>query len=169
MALHDLVPFRHRRRNVAVGDDGSNYPIFALQRRMNRLFDDFFKGFDFDIEPFGQWGSSSFVPKLNLSEDDKEVTITAELPGVDEKELELSIANNTLTIKGEKKSESEDKGKGYCRIERAYGSFSRTVLLPDDIDEDKAEAEMKKGVLTIRIPKTAGAQSARKKIEIKSE
>lgn len=167
MALNDFRPFR-KKNQLVVRRQENKPPFFALQHRMNRMFDDFFRGFD--IEPFGAFAEQeTFMPPMNISEDDKEIVVTADLPGIDEKDLDISIAKDVLTIKGEKKTETEDKKKNYHRIERSYGSFSRSVALPEGIDDGKVEAEMKKGVLKIRIPKSAEAQPQRKKIEIKSE
>jgi HSP20 family protein len=167
MALSDFRPFKKKDQLALRRQDDEN-PFLALQHRMNRMFDDFFRGFD--IEPFGRFGGDeTFVPQMNISEDDKEIIVSTELPGIDEKDLEVSITKDTLTISGEKKSETEDKKKNYHRIERSYGSFCRTIALPEGIDESKAEAELKKGVLKIRIPKTAEAQPQRRKIEVKGE
>ncbi len=158
-----LVPVKKRNETGLV-----HHPVEALQRRMNRMFDDFFG--DWGIEPFGWFERENrFVPSLNINETDKDYKITAELPGMDEKDIELNITDGVVTLSGEKKQESEDKGKGWHRIERSYGSFSRSVQLPGDIDEEKVQAELKKGVLTITLPKTPQAQSKTKKIDIKTE
>ncbi len=137
--------------------------IFSLFREeMNRLFDNFFRGFE--IEPFG-----TFRPSVNVVEDEKEIRVSAELPGIDEKDIEVSLSKDSLTIKGEKKEEKEDKGKNYYRMERSYGSFSRTIPLPVEIDADKVKAQFKKGVLTVTLPKTAKAIKETKKIPVKAE
>ncbi|MBN1786777.1 MAG: Hsp20/alpha crystallin family protein [Sedimentisphaerales bacterium] len=167
MPLNNLKPFR-KKDELAKRRTENEHPYFALQHQMNRMFDDFFRGFD--IEPFGRFSTESvFMPQMNISEDDKEIVISTELPGIDEKELDISITKDALTISGEKKTETEDKDKNYHRVERSYGSFSRSIVLPDGVDKDKAEAELKKGVLTIKIPKSAEAQPTRKKLEVKSE
>ncbi len=140
--------------------------IFSLFREeMNRLFDNFFRGFE--LEPFG--GLGTFRPSVNVVEDDKEIRVSAELPGIDEKDIEVSLSKDSLTIKGEKKEEKEDKGKNYYRMERTYGSFSRTIPLPTEIDADKVKAQFKKGVLTVTLPKTAKAIKETKKIPVKAE
>lgn len=165
MALNDFRPFK-KKGQLAVRRQDDEHPFFALQHRMNRMFDDFFRGFD--IEPFGRFAEEgAFMPQMNINQDDKEIVVTAELPGVEEKDLDISITKDTLTIKGEKKTETEDKKKDYYRVERSYGSFSRSIAMPAGIDESKAEAELKKGVLKITILKTAQAQPQRKKIEVK--
>ena len=167
MALNDFKPFK-KKDHLAVRRQDDEQPFFALQHRMNRMFDDFFRGFD--IEPLGHFiGESAFMPQMNISEDEKEIVVTAELPGIEEKDLDISVTKDALTIKGEKKTEAEDKKKNYHRIERSYGSFSRTIALPNGIDESKTEAELKKGILKIKIPKSPQAQPQQKKVEIKTE
>jgi HSP20 family protein len=163
-----LGQMKDKKNELAERRHDAENPFFALQHRMNRTFDDFFKGFD--IEPFGALvAESGFMPQMNISEDEKEITVSAELPGIDEKDLDISLTKEALTIKGEKKTETEDKKKDYHRIERSYGSFCRTIALPENIDEGKATAELKKGVLKITIPKTAAAQPQKRKLEVKSE
>jgi HSP20 family protein len=143
------------------------YNTFALLRQeMNTLFDNFSRGFE--IEPFaGRFGQ--FSPSVDIKESDKEIKVAAELPGLDDKDIEVSLGKDSLTIKGEKNEEKEDKGKNYYRMERSYGSFTRTIPLPAEIDTDKAKAEFKKGVLTVTLPKTARAIKETKKISVKAE
>ena len=141
-------------------------PFYAFRREMDRLFDNFFRGFD--IEPF-RGTEEFFNPSVDVVDNDKEIKVTAELPGLDEKDIEVSIAEDSLTIKGEKKKEKEEKGKNYHRTERTYGSFSRTIPLPVEVETDKAEATFKKGVLTIVMPKSAKALKETKKIPINGQ
>jgi HSP20 family protein len=163
MAIKNLVPFG-KRSIPAKREEGS--PFSLLRREMDSLFDNFFQGFD--LEPFeARFGA--FSPKVDVTESDKEIKITAELPGLDEKDIEVSLQNNMLTMKGEKKEEKEDKGKDYYRMERSYGSFSRTIPLPIEVETDKVEAKFKKGVLNITLPKSAKAVAETKKIAVKSE
>lgn len=143
----------------------SEHPFLSLQREMNRVFDDFFRGFD--LEPFGRSGNWSFEPSLDVWEDDKNIHVKAELPGMDEKNIELNLQENILSIRGEKKDEREDKKDGYFYRESRYGSFSRTVPLPEGIDAQRVEAKFNKGVLTVTIPKPEGAATG-KKIPIKA-
>lgn len=167
MTLNNLGPFK-KKEELAKRHRENEQPFFALQHRMNSMFDDFFRGFD--IEPFGGLaGKSNFMPQMNISEDEKEIVVSTELPGMEEKDLDITIAKDALTISGEKKTELEDKKKDYHRIERSYGSFSRTIVLPDGVDEGKAQAELKKGVLKIKIPKTPQAQPQKRKLEVTSE
>ncbi len=141
-------------------------PFYALQRDINSVFDNFFK--EFELAPFRQ-GFEGFSPKIDVIETDKEIKISAELPGMDEKDLDVSVNKDSITIKGEKKAEKEDKGKDYYRMERSYGSFCRTVPLPVEINVDKVEAKFNKGILNIVLPKTESALRETKKIAIKAE
>ena len=142
----------------------SESPFRQLQREMNRMFDNFW------LEPFGvfeEW-SGAFVPAVDVTENDKEVRISSELPGMDEKDINVTVSDSTLTIQGEKKQEEEEKEKGFYCKESSYGTFRRVIDLPAEVDEGKAEAEFKKGILKIRLPKTSEAKAKAKKIKIKS-
>ena len=108
------------------------------------------------------------APAMDLVEKEKEYEISAELPGIDEKNVEIKVANHMLTIKGEKKEEKEEKQKDYYLSERRFGSFQRSFALPEGVDADKIEANFVKGVLTVKLPKTAEAQKAEKKITVKA-
>lgn len=167
MPIKDLIPSIWKRGDV-FSKRVDEHPFYSLQREMNSLFDDFFKGFD--LASFGREREhfGIFSPSIDIKENDKEVSIKAELPGVDKKDIEVSLTNDTLTIKGEKKEEKEDKGKDYYRMERSYGSFGRTIPLPTGINSQKADAVFKKGVLTITVPKTEEAKARVNKIEVKT-
>ena len=164
MAIRDLVPWRRPAHGLVRHRE--EHPILSMHREMDRLFDDFFRG----IAPWrtGNLESplSSFVPDTDVRETDKEVRVSAELPGMDEKDIEVELTDGGLTIRGEKKDEREGKENGYHALERSYGSFCRTVSLPADVEADKATAEFKKGVLTVIVPKTPQAESRRKKVQI---
>ena len=163
MGLKNLIPTGGKDLPAR----GDEYDPFSLIRReMNRLFDSFSSGFD--VEPF-EGRIKTFSPNINVTEGDKEVKISAELPGMDDKDIDVSLSKDSLTIKGEKKQEKEDKGKNYYRMERSFGSFRRTVPLPAEADIDKVKAHFKKGVLTVTIPKTAKSIRATKKIQVKTE
>lgn len=152
-------------------------PFESLRREIDRLFDDLHpfgwrlpvsrSAFDFELpRPSGTvW---PVAPAFDLAEKDKEYEITAELPGLDEKDVEIKLSNHTLTIKGEKKEEREEKQKDYYLSERRYGSFYRSFQLPEGVDADKIDATFAKGVLTVKLPKTAEARKAEKKISIKA-
>lgn len=151
-------------------------PFENLRHEIDRVFDDFDRGFHLfpfrrstlDVEPFWrrEWALTS-APAVDVVETDKSYEITAELPGMDEKDIEVKLANGGLTIKGEKHEEKEEKEKDYYLHERHYGAFERTFRMPDGIDADKIEASFKKGVLTVVLPKTTEAQSAAKQIPVK--
>jgi len=150
------------------------WPFETLRREIDRVFDDF--GRDFWRAPFRSlaafepfWSSklaTSFA--VDISEGETAYEIAAELPGMDEKDIEVKLANGGLTIKGEKKDEKEEEGKDYHVSERRYGSFERFFSIPEGVDTDKIEANFKKGVLTVTLPKKAEAQQAAKKIEVKA-
>lgn len=149
-------------------------PIETLKKEIDRLFDNF--GHDFWRSPFRAfaefeplWSSklaASFA--VDVTETDKAYEITAELPGMEEKNIDVKVVNGVLTIKGEKKDEREENKKDYYVSERRYGSFERHFRLPDGVDADKIEANFKKGVLTVTLPKKAEAQKPAKKIDIKA-
>lgn len=140
-------------------------PFFNLQREMNSVFDNFFKGFD--VAPWGEL-EKSFNPTVDVTETEEAYTIKAELAGLDEKDIELSIDENCVTLKGEKKQEKEEKKKNYYLKESSHGSFYRSFPIPSDVDSEKIVADFKKGVLNITLPKTEKSKKAMKKIQIKS-
>lgn len=162
MAIRDLIPWS---RNQEVTSARASYdPFMTLHREMNRLFDDVFRSFEPGQTPLmeGRFG----WPRIELGETDKAVTVSAELPGMTEKDVQVEIANGTLTIRGEKKNERADGGKYVT--ERYYGSFQRQIPL-DDVDEDKAEASFRNGVLTISLPKSANPRAGVKRIAISTQ
>ena len=151
-------------------------PLESLRREISNLFEDFDRGLRspfgrsiFDVEPLLQreltWAST---PAVDIVEKDKAYEVTAELPGMDESNIEVKVANGMLTIKGEKKEEKEEKKKDYYFSERRFGSFERRFQVPDGVDSNKIEANFKKGVLTVILPKTAEAQASEKKITVKA-
>ena len=165
MAVRDLVPWPVGKRGLQVRH--SDNPFAVLHKEMDELFDSFTRGF-FEMEPFEN-RMTSFAPRIDVSESDKEINVTAELPGMEEKDVDLSISREALVIKGEKKDEKEEKGKTYYRMERSFGSFTRTVPLPAEADIDRVEASYKKGVLRVSVPKTEKAIKETKKISVKAE
>jgi HSP20 family protein len=149
-------------------------PFGGLRREIDRLFDDFaFGPFRlprslFDTEPFWRADPSLVkMPAVDIADSDKAYEITAELPGMDEQNVEVKFANGVLTIKGEKKEEKEEKQKDYHLSERRFGSFQRSFTVPDGIDSDKIDAIFKDGVLTVMLPKTVEAQKKEKQIAVK--
>jgi HSP20 family protein len=145
-------------------------PFGNLRRQINHLFNEFAPAGRADLEPFERMFSpGSTLPAVDVVEKDKEFVIAAELPGLDEKNVELKVSNGCLIISGEKKDEREEKEKGYYFSERRYGSFRRAFRIPEGVDADRIEADFDKGVLTVKLPKTDEAQQAEKKIEIKAK
>ncbi len=168
MPLKDLITWSHRKP-VRV-QDNSRYPIASLQREMSRLFDDFFRDFDgFGNLPSRAESLVEFSPKVDVNESNKAIEITAEVPGMDEKDVNVTLKDDTLTIEGEKKQEKEEKEKDYYHLERSYGSFQRSLRIPCEIESYKVDASFKKGVLKVTLPKSAEAQKNVRKIEVKSE
>jgi HSP20 family protein len=143
----------------------------------DRMFDRFLRGFGmpslrrmFDAAPTAwRGGLDVATPAIDVAEDDKALHLTAELPGMSEKDVDVTVANDTITIKGEKREEKETKEKNYYLSERRFGSFQRTFPLPDSVDRDKIVATFEKGVLTLTLPKTTVAAAQQKKIEIKTK
>ncbi len=140
----------------------------ALRSEMDRAFSRFEYGWP-------RWpsllerdnGGFGLVPDLDVREDARAITVEAELPGVDEKDISVTLANGILTIKGEKKHEREEKAQNYCLSERSFGSFERSLKMPDTIDDSKIEARFDKGVLKVTAAKKPEAVKAEKKIEVK--
>ena len=152
-------------------------PLENLRQGIDRLFDDFgigtwrpsFRGSFFDVDPLRRAKAAfSGMPAVDVIETEKGYRVVAELPGMDEKNIEVKIANGRLTIKGEKQEEKEEERQDYYVRERSFGSFERTLPVPDGVELDKVDASFKKGVLTVTLPKTAEALKAEKKITVKA-
>jgi len=155
MNLTSLIPVGRERGTVS-------QPFLSLQREIDRLFDDFTRGFPtLSMMPPG----GKLMPVTDVTETDKEIEINAELPGLEEKDLQINLSDNVLTIKGEKKAEKERKEKDFRMVERSYGAFERTIELPEGVNPDSIKATIAKGVLTVTVPKPAPAQA--KTIEVK--
>ncbi len=160
MALTDLIPWgRNRALTTArLGEEGD--PFSALQREMNRILDDFTHGFGATAP--GRSGWSGAWPHVEVSESDNDVKVVAELPGLEQKDVEVSLHEGVLTLKGEKKSEN----KSAVYSERWHGQFQRSLQVGPDVDPDKVNASFKNGVLTITLGKRPEAQSRVKRIPI---
>jgi len=152
-------------------------PFESLRREVDRLFEDFSGGIwrspfgrsFFDVEPFRRAQASlGAMPAVDVTQTDKGYEITAELPGMEERDIDVKLANGILTIRGEKRDEKEEKKNDYYVRERSFGSFERSFQVPENVDTDKVSASFKKGVLTVMLPKSAEAQKAEKKIEVKA-
>jgi HSP20 family protein len=164
MNLGALVPWRDKSQVPATREDGEN-PLVAFRREVDRMFDDFFSA-PFGIRPWSA-GSHAVTPTIDVSDAEKELVVTAELPGLDEKDFEVTLAGDVLTIKGEKKVGNENRNGGAYYVERHYGSFSRSVRLPFEAGNEQVEASYDKGVLTIRVPTPAEAQRKARRIEVR--
>ncbi len=170
MAVTDLIPWKRKEPEgkeeegaLAVRQD----PLLTLQQQMDQVFDEFFRGWG--LEPFGtaseEW--DLFSPRVDVAESAKEVMVSVELPGLDEEDIDVSLARDVLTIRGEKRREEEERDRNYYRAERSYGTFSRSVPLPAQVDATRVDAVFRKGVLNVTLPK-AGTVKGRKRITVKS-
>ena len=170
MTIRDRVPrFGRERENTSVAR-GHWDPFRGFQREINSLFDDFLADFPVISQQHEEGlAPSVFIPKIDVSESDNEMKISAELPGMDEKDISVEIENDSVTIRGERKENKEDKGKNWYRREQSYGSFSRLIPLPSGVEGEKARAKFKKGVLNISVPKKEDEQAKRKTITIETD
>lgn len=164
MSVRELIPWGRNAQTPAAYRDEERNPFLSLHRDMNRLFDDVFRSFDARLTPFGSSFGAPW-PSVEVSETDQAIKVTAEIPGIDEKEIEVLLDDGVLTLKGEKRSETEDKEKHFS--ERLYGSFERRIGLAAEVEADKVDASFKNGVLTVTLPKSAKAQSQVRRIAIK--
>jgi HSP20 family protein len=164
MAIRDLIPSRMQSTAPSLWRDNEWSPIGSFRREMDRLFDDFFR--TPTVNRLGDFGTSTTSwPTIDVKDRDNELVVTAEVPGMTEKDVELFIDNGILTIRGEKKAEQEEKGYS----ERFYGRFERQIPLPTSVDDQNAKADFHDGLLTIHLPKTRGAVEAKKKIPINAD
>ncbi len=149
-------------------NEDKNVDVFqTLHKEMNRVFDDFHRGFNFPaFKNDLRFEGSVLSPKVNVTETDNTIEISAELPGVEEKDIDVSLSDQVLTIKAEKKSETEDTSKDYHLVERSYGSFQRSLRLPFDIEADHVKADFKNGVLMVSLPKPPELEKSVKKIKV---
>lgn len=165
------VPVKRSEGQVFSHEAAGMNPIMRLHREMDRLFDDVFRGLGISLfrsEMFSPLNDAGLLkPQVDIGASDKEYTITVEVPGVDEKDVNVEIADNAMRISGEKKQEKEENDKNYYRIERSYGVFQRVLSLPEDADQDGIKAAFKNGVLTIKMPRKSLPKSHVKKIAIK--
>jgi len=158
MKAKDLLPWNWHKRNHEVEVERRGSPR-ALQRRMDALFDDFFSGRGLGGDwPLGAEGEVGFLPALDVENGKDAVSVRLEIPGMDEKDIEVSIEDDVLSIRGEKRSEKEEKRKGARWSECRYGAFERGIPLPPDLDLDAVKASFKKGILTVEIPKLESAR-----------
>jgi HSP20 family protein len=170
------LPIKQEKPSAASSVPQMWQPFESLRHEIDRLFDNFGRGFWqpfgqslFAAEPlFGREVTLPTMPAVDVVESEKTYELTAELPGMDEKNIEVKVANGNLIIKGEKQEEKEETKKDYYMRERSFGSFERRFEMPEGVDADKIEASFKKGVLTLTLPKKLEAQKPAKKIEVKA-
>lgn len=143
-------------------------PFKSLHSEIDRVFDSFAETMPWAARSNGVKGPWQVTPRVDISETDTALEVTVELPGVDEKDMDVTVTDDMLTIKGEKKAEKEDKGKDYHMVERSYGAFQRTLRLPYEVESDKVEAKFEKGVLHVTLPKPPEVKSKTRKIEVKA-
>jgi HSP20 family protein len=168
MAITDLIPWKKNESNVPVRREEED-SLLDLRSQMNQMFDEFFE------RPFGLGSffnergfSSTFTPQLNVTETDNAVTISAELPGLEPGDIDISLDQDVLTISGEKRAEKEEKGARHYRVERSYGSFYRSIPLPGEVEAEKIDATFKRGVLKVNLPKSQKAREKGKRISVKT-
>jgi HSP20 family protein len=167
MSLMNILPWRRKESQAPVHQE-AELPLTRFERDMNRMFDDFFSGFGLAPSDFGERGWSAFNPQVDIVDSEKEIKISVELPGIKEKDIDVSLSRDTLTISGEKRQEIEDKDQNYYRMERSYGSFKRAIPIPCAVKAANIEATFKNGVLSIVLPKETAGQ-CRQKITVKTE
>jgi HSP20 family protein len=167
MAIKDILPWSRGKREIQERQEGYE-PLRALQSDLNRAFSEFWRAFDLPV-PNGKHAGFELgtIPPVDLRETDREIEVIAELPGMDDKDVEVTVADGVLTIRGEKKSEHETTEKGFVRRERSFGHVERIVPLPDGVDLDSAKASFKNGVLSVTLAKTPEAQAAVKRVQVR--
>ena len=167
MAITDLIPWNKNRALATRSQDVAD-PFTMLRRDVDRVFGDFLSDWRWPDRNLNMLDRQMgrFMPEIDVKETEKEFRVTADLPGMDEKDLEVSLIDGGLSIKGEKREEHEEEKCDIYRAERRYGAFERLIPLSSDINVNKAKATFKKGVLKITLPKTESARSNRKTIPV---
>ena len=169
MNFGSLIPWRDNKTQVPARREDYLDPFVSFRREVDRIFVDFLSGFG-GRRSSGLTSNAwqDLTPTIDVEETDRELVVTAELPGLDDKDFEVTITGDMLTIKGEKKAEHEQRNGDAYYMERRFGSFSRSIPLPFEVKDEKVDARYDKGVLTIRVPKPADAQRAVRRIEVKA-
>jgi HSP20 family protein len=179
MTFSNLIPWSKKFVPVNREESRQTHPVHFLHDDMNRLFDEFFHRYETAFSSLGDFGTlatrgtvsgtiSTNFPRMDVRETENELRITAEVPGLSENDVQVSLSADSLTLSGEKKEEKIDNEKGWYRMERQYGSFTRVIPLPCEIEQEKAEAVFKNGVLTVILPKLQESKKART-INVKKE
>ena len=160
MAFSDLIPWGRNRDQVPARQGEDQSPMVALQRDLNQVFEDFWARFD---NPFGG-GLPMAGPRTDISETDEAMLVSVDLPGLDDSDVEVNVTGDMLTIRGEREEKTEKDGF----TSQSRRSFHRMIPIPPSVDSEKAEAEFKRGVLTVTLPKTEEAKARVKRIAVKS-
>jgi HSP20 family protein len=172
MTLKDIVPWRWGGLRQWDEEDRPFESFLremdTLHKEMDQLFEEFWKGSGSHHFMARPWHHGQLTPRVDETEDEKAFHVKIELPGMDESDVDITLSGGMLTIRGEKKREDEEKGKDYYRSERTFGSFRRSLPIPVDVDEAAIQAEFKKGVLYVELPKTKEAQDKIKHIPVKA-
>lgn len=165
LTMRDLIPWS-RDRDVAAGR-AAEHPLMSFQREMNRLFEDLWRGFDAPVLSRSEGTAAVMIaPRIELKERDAEIEVCAELPGLKENDVEVTLTDNVLSIRGEKKHERKEEEKGYTYSERSYGVFERRIPLDAEVLADRVEARFADGVLTVTLPKNPEAKGHARRIPI---
>jgi HSP20 family protein len=162
MSVTQLIPWNHNRNSLVRTDNRD--PFFALQREVNRLFDDMWNGFDMPLLREGL--NDTGWPTIDLAEHDRDLVLTVEVPGMEEKDIDIQFADQCLILRGERKEERESVKSDHRYSERRYGRFERRIPLPVEIEPDKAKAVLRNGLLTVTLPKAAQAEVTSRRIPI---
>jgi HSP20 family protein len=171
MHIKDLIPWARQdepaQSRAMQPNPAGDHPLAELQRQMNQVFESFWSRMD---RPFaaGGWPFGEQAPRSDVVETAEGIEVTIELPGMEMKDVEVSLSGDTLTVKGEKKVERQDEKKGYYVSERSYGSVYRTIPLPSGVDTEKVDASFRNGVLTVKVPHSPEAKARAKRIEVKA-
>ena len=172
MTLKQIIPWRWGGFRSWEDEDRPFESFFqgmdSLHKEMNLLFEDFRKSNGRPSLITKPWDYAPLNPRLDETEDEKAFHVQIELPGMGQEDVDITLTDGLLTIRGEKKQEEEEEGKDFYRSERSFGSFRRTLPIPVEVDESKIEASFKKGILSIEFPKTAEAQKKVKHIKVKA-
>jgi HSP20 family protein len=163
MANRDLTPWTGGRGLSPFGRD----PFTSFRREMDRLFDDFFV--PTEQRSFGRNDAATLRPSVEVAETDQAYTVTAELPGLEQKDVELNLRDNALILSGEKRQETSQDNGGLSYTERSYGRFERVLPFGEEVDPDRIEAKFKNGVLTVTLPKNPKAKEKARRIEIRPQ
>ena len=168
MAITDLIPWKRDEDSIQVRREKEEDALLDLRSEMNRMFDEFFdRPIGFRSMLSERDFSGAFSPKLDVTETDKALVISAELPGLEPDDIDISLDRDVLKISGEKRAEKEEKGAQFYRVERSFGSFYRSIPLPSEVETDKIDATFKRGVLKVNLPKTKKAKEQGKRITVR--